>query len=70
MLKKDGGKEWETAAETLPVLHAPVQKGEKVGEVVYLINGAEVGRTDLIAGEEVEKADIGTMLERMLKIWF
>ena len=70
LLKKDGGKEWETAAETLPVLHAPVQKGEKVGEVVYLINGAEVGRTDLIAGEEVEKADIGTMLERMLKIWF
>ena len=70
LLKKDGGKEWETAAETLPVLHAPVQKGEKVGEVVYLINGAEVGRTDLIAAEEVEKADIGTMLERMLKIWF
>ena len=70
LLKKDGGKDWETAAETLPVLHAPVQKGEKVGEVVYLINGAEVGRTDLIAAEEVEKADIGTMLERMLKIWF
>ena len=70
LLKKDGGKDWETTVETLPVLHAPVQKGEKVGEVVYLINGAEVGRTDLIAAEKVEKADIGTMLERMLKIWF
>ena len=70
LLKKDGGKDWETAVETLPVMDAPVKKGEKIGEVVYLINGEEVGRTDLIAAENVEKADISTMLERMLKIWF
>ena len=70
LLKKDSGKDWETAVETLPVMDAPVKKGEKVGEVVYLINGEEVGRTDLIAAENVERADISTMLERMLKLWF
>lgn len=70
LLKKDGGKDWETAVETLPVMDAPVKKGEKVGEVIYLINGEEVGRSDLIAAEDVERADISTMLERMLKIWF
>lgn len=70
LLKKDSGKDWETAVETLPVMDAPVKKGEKVGEVIYLINGAEVGRSELIAAEDVEKADISTMLERMLKIWF
>ena len=70
LLKKDSGKEWETKVETLPIVDAPVKKGEKVGEVVYTISGKEVGRADLITAEDVEKADLGTMLERMLKIWF
>ena len=70
LLKKDSGKEWETNVETLPIVDAPVKKGEKVGEVVYTISGKEVGRADLITAEDVEKADLGTMLERMLKIWF
>lgn len=69
LLKKDGGKEWETKMELLPVVDAPVQAGEKLGEVVYLIDGAEVGRTDLVAACAVEKTDLTTMLERMLKIW-
>ena len=70
LLKKDSGKEWETKVETLPIVDAPVKKGEKVGEVVYTISGKEVGRADLITAEDVEKADLGTMMERMLKIWF
>ena len=70
LLKKDSGKEWETKVETLPIVDAPGKKGEKVGEVVYTISGKEVGRADLITAEDVEKADLGTMLERMLKIWF
>jgi len=69
LLKKDGGKEWETKTELLPAVDAPVQIGEKLGEVVYLIDGAEVGRTDLVADCDVEKTDLTTMLERMLKIW-
>ena len=70
LLKKDGGKEWETKTEVLPRVDAPVQAGEKLGEVIYLINGEEVGRTDLIASENVEKTDLCTMLERMLQQWF
>ena len=70
LLKKDGGKEWETKTEVLPRVDAPVQAGEKLGEVIYLINGEEVGRTDLIASENVEKTDLSTMLERMLQQWF
>lgn len=69
LLEKDMGSEWETQVEILPWLDAPVEAGEKVGEVIYLIHGTEVGRTDLITAEAVEKADINTMLERMLKRW-
>lgn len=70
LLEKDMGSEWETQVEILPSLDAPVEAGEKVGEVIYLIHGTEVGRTDLITAVAVEKADINTMLERMLKRWF
>lgn len=70
LLEKDMGSEWETQVEVMPSLDAPVEAGEKVGEVIYLIHGTEVGRTDLITAEAVEKADINTMLERMLKRWF
>lgn len=70
LLEKDMGSEWETQVEILPSLDAPVEAGEKVGEVIYLIHGTEVGRIDLITAEAVEKTDINTMLERMLKRWF
>lgn len=70
LLKKDMGGDWETQTEVLPSMDAPVAAGEKVGELVYLINGEEVGRTDLVTAEAVEKANINTMLQRMLKNWF
>lgn len=70
LLKKDIGGEWETKAELLPAMDAPVAAGEKVGELIYLLHGKEVGRTDLITAEAVEKANINTMLQRMLRQWF
>ena len=70
LLKKDTGGEWETKTELLPAMDAPVAAGEKVGELVYLIHGKEVGRTDLVTAKAVEKANINVMLQRMLKHWF
>ncbi len=70
LLKKDAGGEWETKTELLPAMDAPVAAGEKVGELVYLIHGEEVGRTDLVTAEEVERANINVMLQRMLRHWF
>lgn len=70
LLKKDIGGEWETKTELLPAMDAPVAAGEKVGELIYLLHGKEVGRTDLITAEAVEKANINTMLQRMLRQWF
>lgn len=69
LLKKDAAKDWETRMEILPDLAAPVAAGEKAGELVYLINGEEVGRTDLVTGAAVEKADINRMLQWLLKHW-
>ena len=69
LLKKDAGSEWETKQELLPSVDAPVAAGEKVGELIYLIHGKEVGRTDLVTAAAVERANINAMLQRMLKQW-
>ena len=65
------GKEaqWETRTELLPAVSAPVEAGTKVGELVYLRDGEEVGRVELTAGEDVAKANMDTMLRRMLAGW-
>lgn len=65
------GKEaqWETRTELLSAISAPVEAGTKVGELVYLRDGEEVGRVELTAGENVEKANMDTMLRRMLAGW-
>lgn len=65
------GKEakWETRTELLPAVSAPVEAGTKIGELVYLRDGEEVGRVELTAGEDVAKANMDTMLRRMLAGW-
>lgn len=70
LLKKDASGEWETKAELLPKLEAPIAAGKKVGELIYLIHGEEVGRTDLVTAQAVAKANLHVVLERMLRQWF
>lgn len=69
LLQKEQGGDWETRLEVLPSLHAPVKAGEKAGELVYLVQGEEVGRVPLVTADEVEQANLYTMLERMLRHW-
>lgn len=69
LLKKEQGGDWETRLEVLPSLHAPVKAGEKAGELVYLVQDEEVGRVPLVTADEVEQANLYTMLERMLQHW-
>ena len=43
-------------------LEAPVRRGSKVGEVVFSAGGQEVGRTDLVAKDDVLKGNIFRVL--------
>ncbi|MDE6209461.1 MAG: D-alanyl-D-alanine carboxypeptidase [Lachnospiraceae bacterium] len=56
---KDGEKPSDISKEVLlpEEINSPVEKGDKVGEIVYKLNGKEIGKTDIIANEGVEKAD-------------
>ncbi len=46
------------------MLEAPVQKGDPVGEVVYLLGEKEIGKSGILAADTVEKAGYGDYLIR------
>lgn len=58
--------EVEKKTEVNDNLSAPVKKGDVVGYIVYSIDGREIGRTELTAGEDVEKAGFLDYLKKSL----
>ncbi len=50
-------------------LTAPVKQGQKVGEVVYLLNGEEWKKDTLVCKTGIERIDFGWCLEKCLEIF-
>ena len=48
-------------------IHAPVQKGVKVGKRIYYLNGKKIGSRDIVTTEKVEKQNYKTALEKILE---
>lgn len=70
LLKKGKKGEIERVARFVEELTAPVAKGQKVGEITYLINDEEVGKTELIASSNVPKATFVKIFCTMMLEWF
>lgn len=49
---------------------APIEKNQKVGEVVYKLDGEIIGKSNIIAKEKVEKMNLITMCQNIFKKWF
>ncbi len=49
---------------------APIEKGDKVGEVRYHLQGEQIGAVDIIAQTEVKEITYGSALESLLKMYF
>ncbi len=59
----------ETLVDLPDKLQAPIAKGQKIGTVTYLANGKEIGCTDILAGDAVERLDFFTLFSRLFS-WF
>lgn len=62
--------ELESKVEMLDGLNAPVEIGTKAGEVIYISEGKEVGRSDIVTSKDVEKATLGHMMKKLFFNWF
>jgi len=61
ILEKNGKKNVEKIVELPETLTAPIKKGDVVGKVLYKLDGKEVGRSDIIALQNVEEISFGKM---------
>ncbi|MCL2528687.1 MAG: D-alanyl-D-alanine carboxypeptidase [Defluviitaleaceae bacterium] len=50
-------------------LEAPINVGDKAGDVIYTHEGKEVGRSELVVPEEIAKASPGDIMDRMFRRW-
>ena len=70
LLKKGEKGKIERIARFQSDLTAPVKAGQKIGEITYMISGNEVGSTDLIASNDVQKASFLRVFFNMMQEWF
>ncbi len=51
----------------MPDIKAPVKKGDKIGNVVYILNGKEIDKIPIQASEDIGEAGYITYFQRLLK---
>lgn len=67
LLSKDKPANITKSIEVPEFLNAPIDKGNKIGELIILSDGKEVDRIDLVAKSPIEKASIITLFKRTVK---
>ena len=51
-------------------ISAPIEKGQKIGQISYTLNGENLGTVNIIANEDVKKIGLSTTLEKLFFSWF
>lgn len=69
MVKKGEDSEIEKKAVLDGVFSAPIERGQKLGELIAYSGDKEIGRVNLIAKDKVEESNLMTMLKKILKRW-
>lgn len=59
--------EWERRVE--PSVRAPIEEGQKLGEMIFRIEGEEVARRELTAASAVPRIGVLQMFQKMLACW-
>ena len=66
---KENKAELTSKTELVENINAPVKKGDKIGEIIYYTNDKEVARANIVANEDVKKANLTKNISRLLQFW-
>lgn len=69
VVKKGNRDKIEQSFEISEFVSAPVFAGQKVGEIIYTIDGSEVARRDVCATEDIPRISVLQMFVRNLGDW-
>lgn len=50
-------------------ISAPLKAGDKLGEIIFLLNNNELASVNIIASSDVDKINVFTMLKRVVYSW-
>ena len=70
LLKKGEDKNIEQTVNIDENLVAPISEGQNVGEVVYTLNGKEMGRTNIVSEKNIEKKTFFSIASYVYQNWF
>lgn len=68
LLEKQQAEQAECTAELEEALCAPVQKGQKVGELVVRAGEQEIARREIVAAEAVEAKSVSDLFRELMEI--
>ena len=60
----------EQQLELPTMISSPVEQGQILGTVTYMLNGQEIGKVNIIAEKSVNKISTFTMIENIYAKWF
>ena len=70
LIKKGESSNVTTNVSLPDSVSAPVEKGQKLGEVTYSIDGNIIASTNIIAKEEIKSLGLVNMMSRIVEKWF
>ena len=70
LLKKGQDKNISQEIKLDETLNAPINKGQKVGEVSFMMSNQEISKVDIVASENIKKISIMNMLAYVYNSWF
>ena len=70
LIKKGEDKNIEQTINMAENLAAPIAQGQKVGEIIYTLEGKELGKTNIIAENAVEKKTFFSIAAYVYQNWF
>lgn len=70
LVKKGQNKELVQNIVLDEIVSAPINKGQKLGEIIYTIEGENVGHSNIIAQEDIPKITLWNMTTHLYKNWY
>lgn len=70
VMKKTNSNNISQNIEIFNNISAPVEKGQKVGELTFKINDKQIAKVDLIASKDVPKYSLTSMIGKIYNTWF
>ena len=70
LVKKGESKNIETNIIIPETISAPVDIGQKIGEVTYSLNGEIISHTNIVSMDKTKKLSFFNMTARLIENWF